>query len=270
MTQADNRVLVTGATGFLGGWLVNRLSADGVPVRALARRPDRDRYIKDLPHVEIVQGDITDGARMQEVIQRCSVVYHVAAALGGNIDHQRRVNVGGTRTVAEAAASVGVRRIVHVSTIAVYGYRNRADVTEDTPFDPGHDPYNITKAEAETALREVCAAHGLEYTIIRPGMIYGPRSNTWTRIMFRLARRKPTIFIGDGSGSAYPIHVDDVVDLMTVLASHDATPGEAFNCTPDPSPTWRDFLGAYSRLAGHDAVAGVAGGTGNGPVRAEA
>jgi nucleoside-diphosphate-sugar epimerase len=115
-----------------------------------------------------------------------------------------------------------------------------------------HGAYAITKAEAEEVVRTVAGEHGLEYSIIRPGMPYGPRSTIWTAGMFRLARRNPTVFVGDGSGSIPAIHIDDVVDLMTVLAVHPAASSETFNCTPDPAPTWRAFLGAYAALVGHD------------------
>lgn len=257
MTLKGETVLVTGATGFLGGAVARRLAEDGAQVKALARRPDRDRYIRDVPGIEIVQGDITDAGRMREVTAGCTYVFHVAAALGGELDLQRRVNVTGTRTVVEAAAAAGVRRMVHISTIAVYGYRHRADASESTPVDPGHDPYAITKAEAEAALREAAEANNLSYSIIRPGMIYGPRSRPWTQGMFKLARRNPTIFLGDGSGSAYPIHVDDVVDLTVLAATHPRAHNEIFNAAPDPSPTWREFLGAYSALAGHDRWLGI-------------
>lgn len=249
MSLKDQTVLVTGATGFLGGALVSRLSADGATVKALVRRPERDRFIRNLPGGELVSGDITDADRMREVVQGSDVVFHVAAALGGKLDSQYTVNVQGTRNVVEASVQAGVKRFVHVSTISVYGYRNRSDVTESTPYDPGADPYHITKVMAEKMLIDYAAA--MPYSIIRPGMIYGPRSQMWTKTMFRLAQKR-VIFLGDGSGSAYPIHMEDVVDLTVLLGHHPAAVGEAFNCTPDPSPTWRDFLGGYARLAGHD------------------
>lgn len=252
MTLQGKTVLVTGATGFLGGALCHRLAADGAHVKALARRPERDRYIREIANLDIVMGDITDERRMHEIIAGCDVVFHAAAALGGPLDHQRHVNVEGTRSVMTAAASSGVQRVVHISTISVYGYKNAGDVTEDTLPNPGHDAYHISKAEAEAVVREVGTVHRMAYTILRPGMIYGPRSNMWTRRVFQLARRKPTPFIGSGSGSAYPIYIDDVVDLSISAALHPAAENQLFNCTPDPSPTVREFLGAYSRLAGHD------------------
>lgn len=245
-------VLVTGATGFLGGDIAVRLAEQGAQVRALARRPNRDRYIKDRPGIEIVSGDITDTQRMREVCEGCDYVFHAAAAIAGGLAYQQRVNVEGTRSVTQAAAHARVRRFIHISSIAVYGYGYTSDVTEDSPQKPRRVPYNVTKSQAETVLREVCRQHDLAYSIIRPGMIYGPRSSGWTTTMFKLARRKPTWFLGDGSGYSHPIHIDDVLELTLLLATHPAAENEAFHCTPDPAPTWREFLGSYSQLVGHD------------------
>ncbi|GAB4509704.1 MAG: SDR family NAD(P)-dependent oxidoreductase [Anaerolineae bacterium] len=244
-------VLVTGATGFLGGHLVARLSQDGVTVKALARRPERIRYIRDLPGVEVAAGDITDAARMKEVMHGVDVVFHVAAAMQGDLAAQRRGTVDGTHSVAQAAAEAQVERFVHVSTISVYGYRYRHNITEGTPHDPGADPYHVTKSEAEGVVR---STPNLRYSIIRPGMIYGPRSITWTKTLFNLARQPWLVFVGDGSGAAFPIYVEDVVDLLVTAAVHPAAEGEAFHCTPDPSPTWREFLSAYAALAGRERV----------------
>src|SRR5262245_18068680 len=252
MTLVGKAVLVTGATGFLGGALATRLARDGAHVRALARRPESSHPLLATPGVEIVRGDVTDGARMHDVIRGCHVAFHVAGVLNGSITTQRRVNVGGTQAVLEAAAEARVARIVHVSSAGAYGFGGRGDLSEDVPLEPGHAAYGVTKAEAEVVVRTVARAQGLEHSIVRPGMIYGPGSRVWTDAAFKVARRKPTVFPGDGSGSIPTIYVDDVVDLMTVLAVHPAAAGETFNCTPDPSPTWREFLGAYAALAGHD------------------
>ena len=257
MTLSGKIVLVTGATGFLGGHLCQRLASEGAQIRALARRPERDRYIRDLPSLDVVQGDITDANRMREIIRSVDVVFHLAAATGGDIELQRRVNIAGTHHVMQAVVEAGVTRVVHVSSIAAYGYRKRSDVTEKTPPDSAADPYHTTKLEAESTVRTICTAGGLDYAIIRPGMVYGPRSNTWTKTMFQIAKRKPTIWLGDGSGSCYAIYVDDVVDMMVTLATHPSAVGETFNCTPDPSPTWREFLGSYAALVGHDRWLGI-------------
>lgn len=251
----DKTVVVTGATGFLGAVIVRQLSERGAKVRALARRPGRDLYIRDLPDVAVVRGDVTDYAQMLAVMNGADYVIHSAAALSGNIETQSTVNVHGTYNVARAASACGVRRMVHVSTISVYGYRYRTDVTEECPHDPGADPYHVTKSGAERTLTNIATSYNLDYSIVRPGMIYGPYSHTWTERMFSLAQRG--VWLGDGSGSAYPVYVDDVADLCLLLLTHPAASREAFNCTPDPSPTWREFLGEYAALAGGSRWVGV-------------
>jgi nucleoside-diphosphate-sugar epimerase len=244
MTLAGKTVLVTGSTGFLGGALAQRLAADGVQVRALARRPERSGFLRPIPNIEVVQGDITDAERMQQIAEGCEAVFHVAAALGGTYNLQYHINVEGTRCIMQAAASAGVKQFIHVSTIAVYGYTYRGTVTEELPHKPGNVAYNRTKSQAETIVHELGEQHNLPYSIIRPAMIYGPRSNMWTATMFKVARLNPTPFPGAGSGSAHPIFVDDVVDMLITAATHPAASGEAFNCAPDPAPTWR--------VTGHD------------------
>lgn len=256
MTLADKTIFLTGATGFLGGALAHRLISEGAKVRALVRNPARAGYIQGLPGLDLIPGDLNHPT-YHETLRGCQIVMHVAAALGGKLTTQMLANRDGTRTLATAAADAAVERFVHVSTISVYGYRNTGDVTEATPPDPGNDPYGISKLAAEIALKAVAAERNLTYSIIRPGMIYGPRSGMWTGQMFKVARRRPTIFIGSGQGSCYPIHVDDVVALTLLLAEHPAAVNEIFNCTPDPSPTWREFLGLYAQLAGHQRWLGV-------------
>lgn len=252
-------LLVTGATGFLGRALVERLAGhtDALEIRVLVRDLQRAEKLKGLPRVTIFSGDLTQPDTLPDAVRGCQIVFHSGAALGGDLALQMAVNRDGTRHLATAAANAAVERFVHISSIAVYGYRNRQDVTEETTPEPGHDPYNVSKLAAEHALKEVAAGHHLEYSIIRPGMIYGPRAGMWTGQMFKVARRNPTIFVGSGSGSAYPIHVADVIDLLLIAALHPNAVGETFNCTPDPSPTWREYLGGYARLAGHQRWLGI-------------
>lgn len=250
MSLTEATVLVTGASGFLGGALARRLAADGAYVKAFARSAATAPILQNHERIEPVQGDITDPASLSAAVQGCDYVLHSAVAFT-DIATQRVVNVEGTRHVMEAAAAANVKRVVHVSTIATYGYNRSGDITEDMPLQRARaEPYNITKIEAEAVVRAVGAERGVSYSIIRPAMIYGPRSGMWTARLFRLARRPILPFVGRGDGSAHPIYVDDVVDLCLVLATHPATDGEAFNCAPDPAPTWRDWLGRYQQMAG--------------------
>ncbi len=251
MSLEGMTVLVTGATGFLGGALSRRLANAGARVRALARTPERAAVLRGIPGIDIVYGDVTAPDSLPETVRDCQIVFHVAVSFGSR-QLQQAVNVEGTRHIATAAADAGINRLVHVSSIAAYGYAQEGVVTEDTPLATvTHDPYSETKAEGERVLRAVASERGLSYSIIRPGMIYGPKSSMWTERLFRLARLRPTPFIGDGSGATHPIYVDDVIDLLVIAATHPAADGQAFNATPDPASTWRAFIGEYQRLAGH-------------------
>lgn len=257
MNLVGTTVLVTGATGFLGSALVQRLSNEGAHVRAMARKRERGAHISKLPNVELVLGDLTNLESLTALVSDVNTVIHAAAALGGPLEFQRKINVAGTQAIARAAADAHVARFVHVSTIAIYGYSSRGVITESHPQQPGRVPYNVSKAEAEAVVREVGEAYRLPYTIIRPGMIYGPNSTAWTLALFRHVRRRPTVWIGDGSGSCFPIYIDDVVDMTMKLMAEPSSVGHAFNCAPDPTPTWREFLGEYMRLAGKTQWIGI-------------
>ncbi len=250
MTLSGARVLITGAAGFLGGTLAHRLAAGGTRVRAFVHRPSKADFLRGVPNVEIVPGDVTDRDSLRRAITGCSVVFHCAAAFT-DWQTQQAVNADGTRKVAEVAADAGVGRLVHVSTIAVYGYRPTGDVTESAPLiEARGDPYNHSKLEGERIVAEVAAARNLSVSIIRPGQMYGPRGGIWTQTLFRLAKQPWIVFPGAGSGAIHAIHIDDVADLMIVLATHPSADGDAFNCAPDPAPTWREMLLGYRRLAG--------------------
>lgn len=248
----DKTVLVTGATGFLGSATVRRLAEGGTKVRALVRSPEKSAFLRTIPNVTVVFGDLTQPDKLRAAAEGCDVVMHTAVAYGTR-EQQQAINVEGTRNLARAAAEALVERFVHVSSMAVYGYRLDHDATEYTPMVPrSHDPYAETKANAERALQKVAQDTGMVYSVIRPGMIYGPGSGMWTERLFRLARLRPMPFVGDGRGRAHPVYVDDVIDMMTVLAQHAAARNEAFNCTPDPAPSWRDWLRLYQQLTGRE------------------
>lgn len=244
------RVLITGATGFLGSALVDHLTAAGAVVRGLARDQRKAARLRE-KGCEIALGDLTDPPSLLRAAQTCAVVIHCAAATTGGPADSWCANVNGTRAMIEAAAEAGARRFVHISTIGAYGYCYDRDVTEEMPLAPGASPYTITKARAEAVVREIGDARGIEWSIVRAGMIYGAGSSLWTGTAFRLARIRPTPFPGDGSGFTHPIYVDDICALILLLTHHPNAAGEIFNGTPDPAPTWRAYLSAYARLAGH-------------------
>ena len=154
MQLQGRTVLVTGAAGFVGGALTLRLTKEGAQVKALVHTPSKARFLQDQLNIIVQTGDINDARVILAATQGCDFVFHVAAATNGSLEHQRQVNVEGTRNVVEACIQAQVTRLIHISTLAVYGYKHNNDITEQTPIAPGSDPYGISKAEGEAGIRD--------------------------------------------------------------------------------------------------------------------
>lgn len=244
----SGRVLVTGATGFLGSRLVQVLLADDVRVRALVRRPallseNRPRGL------ESVGGDVTDAESTRKAAASCEVIFHCAWG-GSSLSDSRHINVEGTRNVMTAAAAAGVRRVVHVSSMAVHGQRLPAVLTEDFPLTESGDAYSVSKAEGEKLAFQLGAAHGIEVVALRPTLIYGPNSPLWLMSYFMRVKRGRVALISGGTGLANLVYVDDVVTALLASASRSGVAGEAFMVNGSQAVTWREYLGYYADMCG--------------------
>jgi 2-alkyl-3-oxoalkanoate reductase len=246
------KAFVSGANGFIGSALCRRLLAEGVSVRALCRTPAKGQALADLG-AEVVGGDVQDSRLVHSYANGCDVIFHVAAAaISRSAAYQYNVNVQGTRNMLHAAAKAGVQRFVQVSTVAVYGYRVDGPIDEDHPHRPSrNDFYMQTKSLGERAVWSYAQRTGLATVAVRPAFVYGPGSGLWSRTLFEICRRYPVPLIDGGYGHAHPIYIDDLVDLLMIVATHPDAPGQAFHAAPDPAPTWREFLGYYAVMAGN-------------------
>lgn len=242
-------VLVTGATGFIGGRLAERLSGgERAQVTATGRRVGAVSG-SAAGAARQVQADLLDRDRMRELVRGQEVVFHVAGWVGGDPDLAHAVNVEATGELVRAAAGAGVRRFVHVSSVSVYGDPG-GTVDEDAPL-VVHSPipYARTKALGELRAREEADRAGLELVVVRPASVFGPRSSLWTTALTDYVCSGVPVLVGKGSGRFSPIYVDDLVDAMLLCAASGAAPGEAFNVSDDPVP-WRTFVAAHARLCG--------------------
>ena len=163
--MADTLSAITGASGLLGGYLAERLAADGGKVRALVRPASNTTLLKTLG-IELAVGDVTDRSAVAALVRGADVVYHCAAKTDnwGPWREYLAVNVQGTRNVVEACQQHGVGRLVHISSIAVYGHprpRRGQHIDEDAPLGQRlwlGDRYNRSKIEAERLVRELRAS----------------------------------------------------------------------------------------------------------------
>ncbi|HEY2788684.1 MAG TPA: NAD-dependent epimerase/dehydratase family protein [Gaiellales bacterium] len=170
-------ILVTGATGFVGGGIARRLLADGREVRVLSRRPEAAAGLLALG-AEVVAGDILAPESVEAAARGCEVAYHVAGMNGfcmRDPGPMRAANVAGTENVVSACGRAGVRRIVYTSSAATIGEARGVTATEDTPHRGWFlSAYERSKYEAERAAVREAERHGVELVCVNPASVQGP------------------------------------------------------------------------------------------------
>ena len=242
-------VLVTGATGFIGGALALRLAAEeGAEVTGCGRRLEKARHLEQ-HGVHLEAAELMDAATMETLVQGQEVVFHVAAWLGFADDGQaHRLNVTATESLVRQAAAAGVRRFVLVSSVAVYGVPVDGPMTEASPlsFEQAYD-YGRTKALGDRRARQLAQELGLDLVIVRPGMAHGPGAENWTRRIYEVVRSGKPVLFGH-RGHAYTIYIDNLVDLLLLLATRPDAEG-AYNAVDAVMP-WQRYFGYYAQAAG--------------------
>jgi nucleoside-diphosphate-sugar epimerase len=227
------RLLVTGASGFIGGAIVTR--AAGMPswrVRAASRSPVPFPW-----SVELAQGaDLAGDPDWADTVRGVDVVIHAAARVhvmretaADPLAEFRRANVAGTVELARQARCAGARRFVFISSIKVNGEATppgRPFAADDLP-EPV-DPYGISKHEAEVALRGLAAETGLEVVIIRPVLVYGPGVKGNFRSMMRWVQRGVPLPLGAVDNRRSLVALDNLVDLALIGATHPRAANETF------------------------------------------
>jgi dihydroflavonol-4-reductase len=226
------KILVTGATGFVGAAIVKRLVGQGAQVRVTVRAGSNLKNLAGLP-VEQVQADIGCRREVARAMDGCAQLYHVAGLYRSwlrDYDLLRQVNVEGTRTVLAAAFDAGIGKVVHTSSIAALGMRvDGRPADEATAFNLQHLrlPYEQSKYEAELVVHDYLQK-GLSVVVVRPALVMGPGDIYPTPsgkiVLDILKGRVPCYF----EGGIDIVDVDDVA-AGHVLAMEKAAPGESFN-----------------------------------------
>ena len=241
--------LVTGATGLVGHHLVQRLRRDGWHVRAFVRDAARAGALSRAG-VELATGDTLEPSGFARAARGCDVVFHTAAAVTprGGWEAFSGPNVDGTRNAIAAAASAKAR-LVHVSSVAVYGgaerYREGGQPTdEETPLAALDDGafYARSKRDSEALVMEAHAAGRLWATAVRPSVIYGTHDRQFVPRLARLLRGGIVPLVGGGRSTLSVVHAANVADGMVRAAATDAAGGRAYNLANDYDVTVREFF----------------------------
>ena len=239
--MSTERCLLTGASGFIGGHVAERLASEGYALRCLVRATSDVALLEGLG-AELVLGDVTDASSLAGAVSGCEYVVHCAAFVSdwGLVRDIRRVNVEGTRLLLEAAAGASVRRFVHVSTTDVYGYPGGRGVEETCVPRGFANWYAQTKAEAEAEVRRVA---GLEHVILRPATVYGPRSVDAVGEIATAIRGGYMLLVDRGRPTAGLCYVGNLVDALVLAIRSERAVGEAFNVCDGVEVTWAQFTG---------------------------
>lgn len=251
------RVFLTGGTGLVGSQIIGQLRSRGDDVVALARSNRAAAALHSLG-AEPLSGDVTDAAALARGVEGCDAAVHAAAVIlsRGDWDRFHSTNVVPAATIARVAARAGAR-LVHISSVAVYGRRTTYDggaasVTEEFglehPLFPG-DHYARSKREAERAVWNVREETGLSAVAIRPCVIYGEKDRTFAIRVARMLRRGIVPLLGEGANRLSVVYAGNVAAAVLAALDRPNVTG-AFNVANDGELTQREFLERFARGLG--------------------
>jgi nucleoside-diphosphate-sugar epimerase len=256
----EDQILVTGANGFIGSWVVRVLLARGFKkVRCLTRGTtgptnlDRIRSDFGASGVEVVNGNLLSPHVCGKAIEGVAVVYHLAAGVEKTFPGCFLNSAVTTRNLLDAVNAAGtVRRFVNISSLAVYSnaeIRRGAAIDERSPIDTHlverYDPYAYGKAKQDEVVREFGRVRGLPYVIVRPGITFGPGK---AKIPGRVGIDTFGVFLHLGLGNVIPLtYVENCAEAIVLAGLIPGIEGEELNVVDDDLPPSREFLRRYKR-----------------------
>lgn len=241
-SQVPARVFVTGANGFIGRALLTRLRELGSRVTGVDLRPGRDP--------DVLVGSTTDPDGWMHALDGADAIVHTAAIVSNVATHDQAwaVNVLGTRRVIDAAASSGVPRLLHLSSIMAYGFDYPDGVDETYPVRVNGYSYTDSRVNSEAVVMAAHACGEVDATIVRPGDVIGPGS-IWVREPILMSRRWQMILPAMGNGVFTPVYIDNLVDALVLALATPASSGQIFTVTDGYGVACRDYFGRLATMA---------------------
>jgi nucleoside-diphosphate-sugar epimerase len=236
------RCLITGATGFIGSQLCQRLKDDGTQrFVALVHNPQRAARL-GAAGVDTVAGDLLDPAAVARALSGCDAVVHLAHG----IDREAPT---ATRNLVEGAITAGVRRFIHISSMSVHGPAPVAAAAREATATIGRydDTYCNAKAQEEEIVQRAMDRGTLPAVILRPTVVYGPDSPFVKQVVAEAVTGTVTVF-DDGSGLCNAVYVDDVCDAIDAALVQGPALGHAMFINADRAITWKDFIATFANF----------------------
>jgi NAD dependent epimerase/dehydratase len=259
-----NKVLVTGADGFIGSHLVEMLVSKGYQVNALSQYNSFNNWgwledINGKDKIKILAGDIRDPHYCKEIVKNVDIIFHLAALIAIPYsyiapDAYIDTNVKGTLNICQAAKENGNIRVIHTSTSEVYGTAQYVPIDEHHPLQP-QSPYSASKIAADAMAMSFYNAFNLPVTIARPFNTYGPRQSARAvipTIITQIANGVSEIKLGDLSPTRDFNYVEDSCRGFIAIAENDRTIGETINIGSNSEISIKDTLDLINELMGSD------------------
>lgn len=238
------RILITGATGFVGSHIAQTCAERGIAVSTIARPTSDISFLQKLG-VTIHRGDLTDIDVIRHAVEDADAIVHSAAKVGdwGPVEEYRKVNVEALRHLLEACRSDRLQRFVHISSLGVYEARHHYGTDESEPLPIRHmDGYTQTKVEAEHLALDAHRLQGLQVVVLRPGFVYGPRDRTVLPRLVEKLRNGVVQYLGDGKQAMNTIYVGNLVDAVLIALDKPEAVGQIYNLTDGEHVSKRRFF----------------------------
>jgi UDP-glucose 4-epimerase len=250
MIMPAKRVLLTGATGFVGSAVLKKLPANMTNVFG-RRKPD-------ITDISFYGGNLNKNTVFVDALVGVEVVIHVAARAHIMVDAAadpltvfREINTAGTLNFAKQAAAAGAKRFIFISSIKVNGESTAPNKCYrfDDKLDP-QDPYSISKAEAEIGLLEIAKDSGMKVVIIRPPLVYGPGVKANFATMMKLAQKNYPLPLGAINNKRSLVALDNLVDLIITCIDHPKAENQTFLVSDDNDVSTTELLQMITRAVG--------------------
>ncbi len=244
--------LITGATGFIGRHLSERLLREGRKLKLFCR-PESKHKLPPFPQgsAEIVIGDLRIRDTINKAMHGVERVYHCAGHVldWGSQETFHSTNVQGTEWLLEASVDRKIKRFVHLSSIAVFGVPSPPYFDDETPYNPGKDFYSQSKVEGESLAFKFHRDHGLPVVVLRPSVVYGPGSS-WVEEPVRLIRKNRMFLIAGGKGTCHPCYIDNLIDAIILVSEHSGAVGQGYIVGDNQPITFDEFFNHLAKLVG--------------------
>ncbi|MEW5736650.1 MAG: NAD-dependent epimerase/dehydratase family protein [Thermodesulfobacteriota bacterium] len=245
------KVLVTGATGFIGSHLVLANLAKGRAVRAFALPGDPGIAALQAKGVEVVSGDISDFEAVNRAVAGVRLVFHCAAMVTDWAPEELflKVTVQGTENICRACLAHKVKRLVYLSTNDVFGLSESSVMDEESPLSLWGEPYSDNKILAEQLLRTFVADQRLPASWVYPCWVYGEGDKTFVPLLADAIAKKEMLFWRKGV-LVWPTYIENLVELLMIIAEDSRALGQGFLVHDGESTTLQEFCAAIARAIG--------------------